>query len=216
MPVYYLLIDTTWFHQQLRPAVAASWRLRSFEPCRALCSDLLSATRAFQERYHTGSEEPLVSRVARGLSFDRDFWRLLVGELLLFGAAEIPEMQIAPDTLCCLLAPEHYREGEVPRERLAPIQQAHFGTRDLAFGARLYRPEQVGLNDTADVDRLAAYLASLDPEAWNAAGLSALREAADDEERAEELAFARDWFPALRELYQRARARGQVVVCEIL
>jgi hypothetical protein len=215
MPVYYLLVDATWFHQQLRPSLAASWRLRSFEPCRALCSDLLSATRAFLERYHATAEEPLVYQVARGLPFDRDFWRLLAGELLLFGAAEIPELQIAPDTLCCLLAPEHYREGAVPRERFAPIQQAHFGTRDLAFGVKLYRPEHVGLNDTPDVTRLAAYLASLDPEAWTAAGLADLREAADDEERAEELAFARDWFPALSELYQRARARGQVVVCEI-
>jgi hypothetical protein len=37
-----------------------------------------------------------------------------------------------------------------------------------------------------------------------------------DEDRQEELEFAREAFAALQELYQRAAAQGQLVVCEIL
>jgi hypothetical protein len=216
MPLYFLLLDGRLFHQAIRPALAAAWRRRSFEPCRPLAARLEPAVRAFVERYHLGAEEPLLTQVARGLSFDRHFWTLLAGEALLYGAAEVPEFQTAPETLCCLLAPEQFREGEVPRERFAPIQQAHFGSRDLDFGGKLYRPEYAGYNDTADVARLAAYLGGVDPGRWSPADLTLLPGLADDEERAEELEFARDWFPALRDLYRRAEAQGQIVVCELL
>jgi hypothetical protein len=45
-----------------------------------------------------------VGQVARGLPYDRHFWRALVGEVLLFAADDIPEFQTCADTLCCLLA----------------------------------------------------------------------------------------------------------------
>src|SRR5262249_54183328 len=147
-------------------------------------------------------------KVARGLPFDRHFWRLLVGELLLYTAAEIPEIQTAPDALCCLLAPENYQQGAVPRTRFAPIQQAHYGTRDLQFGAHYYRPEQAGYNAPEDIDRLSDYLAAQVPDSWRLADLAQLRDITDEEERQEELDFAREWFPALRDLYQRASMRG--------
>jgi hypothetical protein len=200
----------------MSPALAASWRTRSFDPCRTLCSELAPAARAFTERFHTGPEEPLMYSVPRGLPFDRHFWQLLVGELLLYGATEIPEIQTAPDTLCSLLAPESYRQGWIARTRFAPIQQAHFGTRELLFGIRCYRPEQAGYNDIEDVARLSDYLASQTPEQWKAADLAELRDVGDDEDRQEELEFAREWFPVLVELYQRARARRQLIVCESL
>ncbi len=216
MPVYYMLFDADLFSRRISPALAASWRLRSFEPCRTLCSDLVPAALAFTQGFATGPEEPLLCKVARDLPFDRHFWQLLVGELLFYAAAEIPEIQIAPDTLCCLLAPEVYRQGAVPRARFAPIQQAHFGKRELLFGARCYRAEHAGYNDLADVAALDEYLASQTRENWTVADLMELRDVAGDEERQEELDFAREWFPALRELYQRAAAQGQVIVCEIL
>src|SRR5262249_6032375 len=121
-----------------------------------------------------------------------------------------------PETLCCLLAPERYRDGSVPRERFVAIQQVHFGTRDLAFGGGFYRPEHAGYNDLEDVRRLAEYLDCLQPEGWTVADLAELRGSADEEERADELAFAREWLPPLRELYRRIQLRRQILVCELL
>lgn len=216
MPVYYMLFDADLFSRRMSPALAASWRQRSFDPCRALCTELAPAALAFRDAFHTGPDEPLLCKVARDLPFDRHFWQLLVGEFLLYAAAEIPEIQIAPATLCSLLAPESYRPGALPRACFAPIQQAHFGTRDLFFGTRCYRPECAGYNDAHDVGRLCEYLAAQDPARWRLADLAELRDVADDEERQEELEFAREWFPALGEVYQRARAHGQLVICEVL
>ena len=70
-------------------ALAASWRQRSFEPCRDLCTALVPAARSYAERYHTGSSEPLLCQVAAGLPFDRAYWRSLAGEVLLFAALHI-------------------------------------------------------------------------------------------------------------------------------
>jgi hypothetical protein len=213
MAEYYFLLDAAAFEQSMRPALAASWKQRSFEPCRALCASLLPAARAFTERYHTGGDEPLLARALRGLPFDRHAWRALVAETLLFGAAEIPEFQVCAETLCCLLAPEHYRAGIQERSLLAPIQQAHFGARDLTFGPAVYRPEFAGWNNADDVRRLADYLGSVRPETWTVADLSGLREVPDDE-RADELEFAREWFPALADTYRRAALDACVVVHE--
>jgi len=216
MAVYYMLLDAELFFGRLSPALAASWQTRSFDPCRALCAELAPAVRAFSERFHTGPEEPLVYSVPRGLPFDRRFWQLLVGELLLYGATEIPEIQTAPETLCSILAPASYRHELRARARFAPIQQAHFGTRELLFGARCYRPEHAGYNDVSDVARLSEYLAAQTPERWTVADLAELRDVADDEERREELEIAREWYPALRALYQRASACRHLIVAEIL
>jgi hypothetical protein len=215
MPSYFYLLDERTFMRQIRPALAASWQERSFEPCRELCTDLLPAADGFAQRYHLGSEEPLLSRVLGGLPFDRRFWRLLAGEIFLFSAAEIPEIQTAAASFCCLLAPERYQEEHTPRERFAAIQQVHYGSRDLVFGSALYRPDHAGWNDHADVVRLSSYLTSLDPSGWTVNDLAALRAADDDEERAEELDYLRDWFAPLRDMYERANAQKQLIICEI-
>lgn len=215
MADYFLVLDAELFEGRMRPALAASWRRRSFEPCRALCASLLPRVEDFTSRYHVGEGEPLVAQVARGLIFHRDFWRALAGELLFYGADEIPEFQTCPDTLCCLLAPEQYQEGAIPRERFAPIQQAHFGTRDLTFGGIAYRPDQCGLNEPDDVRRLAAWLAAVDPGQWRPDDLARMPDLAE-EDRVEELEIARDWFGPLRDLYVRAAEKRQVVVRECL
>jgi hypothetical protein len=216
MADYFLVLDGARFEHEIRPALAASWRQRHFDPCRPLCAALTPAALAYAERYHTGGDEPLVGQVARGLPFDRHFWRALVGEVLLFAADEIPEFQTCADTLCCLLAPDHYqvKGTPLPREQLPPIRQAHEGSRDLTFGAAVYRPDHAGYNNARDVARLADYLDAVRPESWTAADLEGLRDAADAEERADELAFAREWFPVLRDLYRGARGRGQALVQE--
>jgi hypothetical protein len=216
MTLYFFLHDAERFFQQIGPALGASWRERSFAPCQELCNALASEVRAFQERYYAGAEEPLLERVARGIPFDRNLWRLLAGEVLLYAAAEVPDLQTAPDALCCLLAPEAYRSGESHRENFSPIQQVHFGSRDLTFAGAYYQPERAGLNDLRDVARLADYLASVNPTAWSPADLEPLPNLRDAEDRADELEFVRDWFGPLREMYERARQRGWVVVCEVL
>lgn len=212
MAEYFFLLDAALFENRIRPALAESWRCRSFEPCRSLCESLLPAARAYAERFHI-SDEPLLARVPAGMVFDRSIWRTLVGETLLFAAVEIPEFQVCAETLCCLLAPQHYRQEIVERTKLAPIQQAHFGSRDLMFGAAVYRPEFAGYNHTADVQRLSAYLQDVRPETWAFADLRDLRDV-DDTERADELEFAREWFPALVEMYRHAAAHRYVIVHE--
>jgi hypothetical protein len=95
-----------------------------------------------------------------------------------------------------------------------PIRQALGGSRDHTFGPTVYRPEHAGFNDAGDVARLADYLAAVRPERWSPADLAGLPDLADEEERAEELAFVREWFPVLVDLYQRCRAAGRVLVIE--
>jgi hypothetical protein len=212
MADYFLLLNGDDFERSVRPALAASWRERSFGPCRDLCVRLLPSARAYAERYHTGNDEPLLAKVADGLLFDRTYWRSLVGEVLLFSAVEIPEFQTCADTLCRLLAPPACGAA-LPREQLPPIRQAHEGSRDLTFGGAVYRPEYAGYNNAADVARLADYLTGIDPQLWTLAELG-LREGEDVDDLADELDFAREWFPVLAALYRRCRELGRVIVHE--
>jgi hypothetical protein len=210
--LYFLLHDAETFHRRIAPALAASWQRRDFGPVAALAAELASALAAFAARFHlTTDEAPLLRGVTTGQPFDRRLWRHLAGEVLLYAAADAPALQTAPETLAALLAPGQPGRDEWPLDRLAPILQAHYGSRDVDFGGVVYRPGHAGLNDTADVERLAADLAAVDPECWTADDLRGLT---DDEERAEELAFARECFAALQDVYRQARELGQVIVCE--
>jgi hypothetical protein len=96
------------------------------------------------------------------------------------------------------------------------MRQAHFGTQGLVFGGGFYRPDAVGYNDREDVARLDDYLTAVDATRWTVADLAGLRAFGDDDERADELEFAREVFESLRNLYRGARAAGQVVICEVL
>jgi hypothetical protein len=214
MPIYFIVLDGRLFHEEIHPALTASWKSRSFEPCRRLCAALEDASRSFQQTYHTGPDEPLLRKIAGGLAFDRHFWQLLVGEVLLFAAMEIPEFPVAPLTLGCLLAPAHPEMDDWARERYPPIYQAHHGSRYLEFGNRTYRPDHAGLNDLDDVSRLTNYLNKIDPMTWKAEELLPLGVA--EEMRMEELQDAQAWFPALRDMYERAHARRAVLICEEL
>jgi hypothetical protein len=214
MPVYYFLLDAPFFEQEIRPALAASWRERSFAPCRPVCRTLLAAAHSFLHDAHTRQDDSLIDRVANGLAFDRHFWTSLAGEMVLFAAKEIPEIQIAPETLCWLLTSQPDREGLVPRERFAPIQQAHYGSQYLTFGSRTYRPQACGINESDDVRRLGRYLADLRPNDWTSAALEEL--IPNEGDRDDELEFAREWFPALLDLYHRAESRQQIVIAEML
>jgi hypothetical protein len=86
----------------------------------------------------------------------------------------------------------------------------------VRFGGGYYRPDYAGLNDKGDVARLAAYLEAIDPATWKPRDLTRLADCHDDEERAEELAYVRDWWPDVVGLYHKARDRDLVVACEIV
>src|SRR4051812_38410347 len=103
MPWYFYPLEPTLFHDQVHPALAASWRLRSFAPCTELCRAFLERVRAFQQEYRGLEDATLVEQVARGLAFDKDRWRCLAGELLLFGAADWPVLEVPEGTLGHLL-----------------------------------------------------------------------------------------------------------------
>jgi hypothetical protein len=215
MPLYFMLHDAARFHGVIHTALAAIWRQHSFAPCESLRAVLVDDIARFAQRYHVGNDPPPLARIDAGTAFDRAVWRALVGEVLLYGAVDVPEFQTAPETLSCLLAPGRYSEGPAPRERLAPVEQAHFGSRDLVFGGGWYRPDHAGWNDRDDVARLAGYLASIQPAVWTAANLAGLRDF-DPADHAEELEYACEWFEPLRAMYHGAAASDQIVVCELL
>jgi hypothetical protein len=215
MPVYYMPIDAGFFHTQLAPALAASWKQRRFDPCKSLCAALLPRAEAFSARFHTGHDAPLILSVLSGLPFDRHFWQLLAWESFVFAASEIPEIEIAPDLLRTLLDPAAVDSDEHPREQYAVIDQAHYGTRYLCFAGKMYRPEHAGYNDTEDVVRLKDYLERLEPASWTLGELLD-RISRNRSDLQEELELAREWFPALQELYRHTAARREILVCEIL
>jgi hypothetical protein len=157
-----------------------------------------------------------LAKVAAGLSFDRACWQLLVGEMLLFAAADIPEIQTAPETLFFLLDGDSVGQDAMAREHWSAIRQAHYGAQDLRFGAKVYRQDSAGYNDLEEVARLADYLTNLDPAGWTSAGLRTLPGISEEEDRDEELEFARDCLFDLTGIYQAAHKDNQLVVCEIL
>jgi hypothetical protein len=205
--LYFYVLEGPFFHGVMAPALSHAHRQRSFAPCHDLCRQLLAENAEVPP-------DSIVRAVLTGLPFERSFWQGLVGECLVHGARDIPRLATAPASLCCLLAPTHHEKPDAPRDHYAPIQQVHFGSRDLRFGGGFYRPDHVGLNDHDDVTRLAAYLEAIDCAAWSPGQLKGLPDLLDDTERAEELAYVRDWWPSLVELYQNARGRQLVVVCE--
>ena len=141
-----------------------------------------------------------------GLPFDRDLWRILVGELLLSSAVRLPELETPLETFAALLG---HPLAEV-RTLYCPIQQAILGSQDLRIGSAYYRPDFAGWNSSEDVSRLAGWLATIAPDTWSSADLPMHAEG----DRDDELAFAREWFPELAAMYRNAERDGLVVVSE--
>jgi hypothetical protein len=213
MPHLFYAIDAEFFHQQIEPTLARCRREKSFAPGRTLFVELLPRIKDYHTSYHGLANQTLVEQAAEGLSFDSAIWRAVVGEVLLFAADDVPLLNLSLEALCCLLAGDTNRET-TPRHQFAPIRQVLFGSRDLVFGGNCYRPDLAGYNDLSDVIRLADYLQMVDPLAWQPADLTAMKSLPDDEERTEELEFVRQGWSGLRELYQRASEKRQIVACE--
>jgi len=199
---YFYLLNGTWFAEQMQSALAESWRRRSFAPCERLCRELAAGA----------PDDAVVRLVLASLPYDRTRWHALVGECLIYGAETMPRLAVAPDALCCLLAPERLGADPAMTAARSPIEQLHFGTRELRFGGGRHRPDHIGWNDAADVERLLMYARTVDPQSWSASELAPLHELIDEAE--EEVAHVRDWWPPLVEMYEQAHAAKQVIVCE--
>jgi hypothetical protein len=203
---YFYLLNGIWFANRMQPALAESWRRRSFAPCLPLCRELDDAAPV--------ADDSVVRLILAGLAYDRVLWHALIGECLIYGAEAMPRLALAPDALCCLLAPERLGADAADAARRSPIEQMHFGAKELRFAGGWHRPDHVGWNDSADVERQTEYARAVDPRSWSAAALTPLPDLANDSEREEELAYVRDWWPALVDWYQQAHAARQVIVCE--
>jgi hypothetical protein len=199
---YFYLLDGIWFAEQMQPALAESWRRRSFAPCERLCRELADAA----------PDDAVVRLVLASLPYDRARWHALVGECLICGAEAMPRLAVTPDALCCLLAPERLGADLLDTAARSPIEQMHFGARESRFGGGWHRPDHVGWNDAADVDRLLDYARTVDPQTWSSGALAPLQKSIDEAE--EELAHVRDWWPPLVEMYEQAHTAKQVIVCE--
>jgi hypothetical protein len=215
MADYVLVHHRAVYEGAVRPALGAAWRARTFAPCLAHATGWAAAARAYSERYHVSPDDLLLLRLAEGLPFDRDLWRLLVAEVLLVTAVEMPELPPHVESLVRLLAPGQPEPDLSRREGLAPIHQALHGSRDVRFGLAVYRPGHAGLNDAGDVARLAGELDAVRPEGWAAEALAGVP-GLEEEEREDELAFAREWFEVLRGVYRRAAEAGRVVMLETI
>jgi hypothetical protein len=193
----FFLHDVHFFDQRLSPALAASLRKRSFVPLSELARELEPVIEAFGQQYHlTTAERPLVLECAN-TQFDRRLWRHFAGELLLYAAAETPEFPTAPELLGQFLP-------------LELVERLHRGSRDVTFDGVPYRPDRAGLHGVCDVAELAATLAAIDSSAWTVDALSHLA----NDERDEELAFARQCLERIRAMMAGALANGRVIVCE--
>lgn len=209
--IYFHIHDARWFHDDFVPALTNCRQRRSFVPCQKLCHYLSTTARDYCERFHVG-EQPLITRID-GLPYAPDLWRLLVGELLVFGALDLPEFEQAPELLCRLAGAEL---GEHPlRAQFGSMRQAHYGARDLSFGAAVYRPQTVGWNDAEDMARIADYLNSLAVESWSASMLKAPATAVEDADLEQELVYAQDCLPDLKRIYREAAIAGHLIVAEV-
>lgn len=204
---YFFPLDAARFHGVIAPALAAAWSARSFVPCRDLCRELAEAAAEFVQHNAAGATVPLALQFAQNKSlFRKDLWRILVSEMLLLCAEEMPEIETPLATWAALL----HQDLADDREYFCPIQQAIQGYRDLSFGQGFYRPDHAGWNDRPAVELVANWLSAVDVSSWRDEDLAEFAE----EERADELEFAQEWFPALTAMYHRAAERGWVMVCE--
>jgi hypothetical protein len=213
--LYFMLVDLAFFQDRVRPALSASWRSRSFEPCQELRDSLIVAGHDFAERFHCNFEDSLLHHFRADMPFDRSLWRGLVSEVLLYGAKQIPEVPDVFDGLARLLNCQVQGDASNSREQFDPLQQIQHGSRDLCFGGGYYRPEHAGYNSLEDVARLTAYLDSIRTDTWKVSDLDETP-GLDAEDAHAELEYAGQGFKVVCDLYHQAQVDKHIVVCEDL
>src|ERR1700681_2443168 len=108
MILYFFVLELALFRDVLGPSLTRGYRQKSFALCQDLCQLLLARNPGIPK-------DALIRAVLVGLPFDRTLWHGLIGECLIHGAVDIPRLQTAPETVCCLLAPDHYGKPDTPR-----------------------------------------------------------------------------------------------------
>lgn len=204
-------LDADEFAGLIRPALSACRRDRSFAPVGPLRAALAGRLRASADRGVVKPDEAIIH--ADKLPYDPHRWRMLAAEVLIAAAVETPVFQLSPLILARLLGCDRLDPDDLDRAACPPVYQVFFGSADLTFAGHAYRPGRVGWNDLPAVARLTADLTAIDPSGWTADALRGVEDL-DEEEAAEEVAFTRDWVPALAEFYAECRDRRRVVVCE--
>ncbi len=214
MPHYFLYHDPRFFQTEIVPAFALSWKINSFEPVVAVAKQLEKDIATFSEKFRMGTDEPILDHVASGMKFNRDVWEMALGEALFYGAKEAPDSPVSFGSLRFLLG-SRMREGELRARSEWPwIDRAVLGSRSLRLGRAVYRPQHAGWNLAMEAASLASEAQSVDPEKWLESDLELLDATMDDENRADELALAKDSLQGLSTIYDRATRLDYVVVCE--
>jgi hypothetical protein len=163
-----------------------------------------------------GTDEPMLEHVARGMKFNRAVWEMALGEALFYGAKEAPDTPVSFSSLRYLLG-SRAGNGEFEARSIWPwIDRAMLGSRTLRLGRAVYRPQDAGWNRPAEAASLASETRSVEPEKWRESDLDLLDATMDDEDRADELALAKEALQGLRMIYDRAALHEYVVVCEYI
>ena len=146
-------------------------------------------------------EEELKGVFGPKTPFCSSSWRTLVGELLVVTAVEMPELPRHLESLSCLLPPSLARDA---------LQ----GCGDLTFGLATYRPGMAGFNSVDDNRRLLNELRAIDPAGWSESML--LADELDADDIRDELAYSREWFAVLVDLYERVVREDRIIVFETM
>lgn len=212
MKLYFYVHDASWFHGTLIPALTDAWQHRSFHSCKGVCQRIIANCSESPDEFIVHPGSTLSAHIVAGQPFDYAGWKILVGEALALGAAEIP---IVPEILPAL---KHLMRTSLHenRECFSPVQQIELGTREIRLGGVAYRPDFSGVNQETDIERLESFLVSFDAEAWKPDDLFGMPGLEDEDQRHDELEYLRQEHPHLTAILTRAKSNHQIIVCEYL
>ena len=197
----YLLVHDALTFAALRPVLGDAWWQRSFLRCAPHVEEWSVAALRYAEAYHIDPAEILLTGFGPKTPFSSSSWRTLVGELLVVTAVEMPELPSHLESLSRLLP------STLAKDALQ-------GCGDLTFGLATYRPGLAGFTSAEDVRRILDELLAIDPAGWSASMLPADELDADDLD--DELAYCREWFAVLVDLYERVVRDDRVIVFETM
>ena len=197
----YLLVHDGLRFAHLRPVLGDAWWRRSFVGCTPHVEAWRAAALYYANAYHIDPQELFLVGFGPKTSFTSSSWRTLVGEILVVTAVEMPELPSHLESLARLLPP-------------ALAKDALQGCGDLTFGLATYRPGLAGFNTVDDNRRLLSELRAIVPASWSASMLRA--DELDDEDLLDELAYSREWFAVLVDLYERVVRDDRVIVFETM